>query len=141
MSTPFSRVESSGAYPTPERSIGELLSDLANETGTLIRQEVKLAGAELAEKASTVGRQVAFIAGGALLGMLGLLLLLQSLVVGLAAYMPLWVSALIVGIAVSALAAGLVSKGIATLRTANLKPVQTIQSLEATKSIVRGQTP
>lgn len=141
MSTPQGRYEaSSGAYPAPERSIGELLTDLTNETGTLIRQEVKLAGAELADKATVAGRQLAFIAVGALLAVIGLLLLLQSLVIGLSAYMDLWVSALIVGLAVSAIAAALTSKGIATLRGTNLTPQQTIRSIEANKSILEGQS-
>jgi hypothetical protein len=141
MSTPQSRYEaSSGAFPAPERTIGELLTDLTNETGTLIRQEVKLAGAELADKATVAGRQLAFIASGALLGGIGLLLLLQSLVIGLAAYMEMWVSALVVGLAVSAIAAALISKGIATLRGTNLAPRQTIQSIEANKAILEGQS-
>jgi Putative Actinobacterial Holin-X, holin superfamily III len=141
MSTPQSRYEArSGAFPAAERTVGELLADLTNETGTLIRQEVKLAGVELADKAAVAGRQVGFIATGALLGAIGLLLLLQSLVIGLAAYMEMWVSALVVGLAVSATAAALTSKGLATLRSTNLAPRQTIQSIEANKSILEGQS-
>jgi hypothetical protein len=128
-----------GGAPAPERSIGELLSDLSNETGLLIRQEVRLASAELTQKATLVGRQLAFVAGGGVLAMLGVLLLLQALVVGLSAYMPLWLSALLVGLVVSAVAAGLASKGITTLQHSRLKPEQTLESIEANKSIVRGQ--
>lgn len=139
MSTPYSRVEAHDAFPAPEHSIGELLTELTDKTGTLIRQEVKLAGAELTQKATIAGRQLAFIAAGALLAMLGLLLLLQSLVIGLDAYMPLWLSALLVGVAVCAAAAGLASKGIATLRGTNLKPEHTLKSLQTDKNFLQGQ--
>jgi hypothetical protein len=142
MSTVYGHADTSlgrADAPAPERSIGELFADLGNETGLLIRQELKLASTELTQKASLAGRQLAFVAAGGLLAMLGVLLLLQALVVGMAAYMPLWVSALIVGVVVSAVAAGLASKGITTLQHSELKPTQTLQSIEANKSIVQGQ--
>jgi hypothetical protein len=139
MSTPYSRVEARDAFPTQGPTIGELLTELTDKTGILIRQEVKLAGAELTHKATLAGRQVAFIAAGALLATLGLLLLLQSLVIGLGEYMPLWLSALLVGIAVCAGAAALASKGIATLRGTSLKPEQTLQSLQTDKKFLQGQ--
>jgi hypothetical protein len=142
MSTPYGRVDTSldrTAGQAPERSIGELLADLSNETGMLIRHEVKLASTELTQKATLAGRQLAFVAAAGVLATLGLLLLLQALVVGLSAYMAMWVSALIVGLAVIAIAAALASKGITTLRHTELKPERTLQSMEANKSIVQGQ--
>ena len=39
-----------------DRSIGDLFSELANETGTLIRQEVSLAQAEMTKKATDAGK-------------------------------------------------------------------------------------
>ena len=36
-----------------ERSLGELFSELASETGTLVRQEVALAQAEMTKKATS----------------------------------------------------------------------------------------
>jgi formylmethanofuran dehydrogenase subunit B len=45
-----------------ERSIGDLFSELANETGTLIRQEVSLAQAEMTKKATEAGKNAASIA-------------------------------------------------------------------------------
>lgn len=140
MSTPYTSVPATPGVAAPERSIGELFSDLSSETGTLIRQEVKLAVTEVGDKAALVGRQVAFIAAGGLLATLGLLLLLEALVIGLDAYMELWVSSLLVGAVVSAIAAALTAKGIATLRHTELKPERTLQSIEDNKSLLQGQT-
>jgi len=50
------------------RSLGELFSELAAETGTLVRQEVALAQVELTAKATSVGKNVGFLAiGGGLI--------------------------------------------------------------------------
>ena len=41
-----------------ERSLGELVSDLSQQTSDLIRQEMRLAKMELGEKLSSAGRHV-----------------------------------------------------------------------------------
>ena len=48
-----------------DRSIGELFAELANESGQLIRQEIALAKVELSEKATIVGRNIAYLVLGA----------------------------------------------------------------------------
>ncbi len=48
-----------------ERTLGELFSELAQETSTLVRQEVNLAKTEMSQKASRVGKDVGFLAAGA----------------------------------------------------------------------------
>ena len=47
-----------------DRSLGELFSELAQETSTLVRQEVQLAKTEMGQKASRVGKDVGFLAAG-----------------------------------------------------------------------------
>ena len=48
-----------------DRSLGELFAELAQETSTLVRQEVELARVELSQKAARVGRDVASLVVGA----------------------------------------------------------------------------
>ncbi len=43
-----------------ERSLGDLFSELAAETSSLVRQEVALAQVELTQKASSVGKTSVF---------------------------------------------------------------------------------
>ena len=50
-----------------ERPIGDLLKQLSQETSTLVRQELDLAKAEMAEKGKKAGLGAGFIGGGALL--------------------------------------------------------------------------
>ena len=46
---------------TEERSLGDLFSELAAETSTLVKQEVALAQTELIQKATVVGKNVGFL--------------------------------------------------------------------------------
>ena len=47
------------------RSLGELFSALAADTGTLVRQEVELAKTEMTQKATRVGKDIGFLLAGA----------------------------------------------------------------------------
>jgi putative superfamily III holin-X len=79
-------------------SIPQLIRDLANDLSTLFSKELSLAKAEVREAASTAQKGVAAMAGGAVLAMSGVNFVLLAIVVGLANALPLWLSALIVGV-------------------------------------------
>jgi hypothetical protein len=116
-----------------DRTVGELFNELAVETSTLVRQEVKLATAEMSRKASYALTQVLFIAAGLLLGVVGLLSLLFALIFGLATVIELWKSALLVGIVSAVIAVAAVAKGLSALREMDLTPRQTIQTIKEDK--------
>jgi len=122
-----------------ERSVGELFSELAVETSTLVRQEVKLATTELTQKATYAAKQGAFIAIGSVFGALSLFTLFGALVLGIGTVIPLWASVLLFGILFAAVASGLVIKGVTALRNADLAPKQTLQSIEENKSWILEQ--
>jgi len=115
----------------PERSVGELLSALAQDTSVLMRQELNLAKAEIAEKAKIAGANAALIATGGALGLAGLLALLTAVIVALSAAVPLWASALIVGVVLMVAAYGLVSRGLTALKRIEPIPERTIDTLKA----------
>jgi len=113
-----------------ERSLGELLSDLARDTGTLVRQEVQLAKTELSEKAKAIGKAVASLAAGAAVAYAGFLTLLAALVLGLAYFIPAWVAAGVVGLVVAAAGYFMVQKGMNDLKQTDLTPQQTVDTLK-----------
>lgn len=114
-----------------DRSLGELFGDLARDMGTLVSQEMTLAKKEVTEKASEVGKDVAMLAVGGLVAYAGLLAIIAAIVFLLADRgVPLWISALIVGVLVAGIGALLVQRGIAALRHQDLTPRQTIESLK-----------
>src|SRR4051794_9379854 len=105
-----------------ERSIGDLFSELANETGTLIRQEISLAQAEMTGKLTRAGKNAAFVAAGGVVGFAAFLTLLAAIVAGLSYFMPVWLSALIVALVVGGIAFYMVSSALEALKRSNLAP-------------------
>lgn len=117
----------------PEPTLGVLFADLARQTGTLVRKEIELAKVEMTDKAADASKKVVAIAGGALACAVAGLLLLAALVLGLANFMPLWVSALLVGIVVAAIGIGFAFWGIQALKKFDPVPRQTIEAVKETK--------
>jgi hypothetical protein len=136
---PQSGPSHSASVPREDRSIGELFGELANETTTLVRNEIELAKVEITHKATYAGRQVAFVAGGGLLGVVSLLTLVAALVMGLGTLIALWLSALLVGAVIGAVAYAVAAKGIAGLRKLELTPQHTLHSLQENKSWAQRQ--
>jgi cell division protein FtsW (lipid II flippase) len=113
-----------------DRSIGDLFSELANETALLIRQEIALAKVELIQKASRVGLNVGFLVLGGAIGYAALLALLAAVIILLANVMPWWAAALIVAVAVGIVAAVLISKALTALKKTDIAPRQTVETLK-----------
>ena len=122
-----------------ERPLGELFSDLANETSTLFRNEVALAKVELTEKASVVGRNVASLVIGGAVAYAALLAICAAAILLLDMAMPAWLSALIVGVIVGCIGWLLISKAITALRRAELKPQETVESLKEDAQWIKDQ--
>jgi hypothetical protein len=131
-----------------ERSIGELLKELRDDTTTLLRQEVALAKTEMSEKASRAGRNAAYIAAGGAVAYAGLIFLLLAATYALYLMLQamgmethsLWVAPLIVGAIVGIIGYSLVQKGISTLRDESLVPEKTTQSLQEDKQWLQEKT-
>lgn len=131
------------AQPTvhkDERSLGDLFSELASETSTLIRQEVALAQVEITQKASKVGTQIGYLAIGGGIALLATFALFAAVIIALGqiiakaadiGYMTgAWISALIVGAVIGGIAAYLIKSALKKLRETNLTPRQTVESLK-----------
>src|SRR4030095_10657228 len=113
-----------------EASLGDLFSDLAEQTGRLIRNEAALAKSELADTAAAAGRNVGFLAVGGFIGYAGFLTLMAALVVVLSYVMPLWLSALVVGAVLGIVSYFLITSSIAELKKTTWAPQQTIESIK-----------
>ncbi len=122
-----------------QRPLGELFSELAKETATLVRHEVELAKVEMATKAKSAGYDAAKVAAGGILAYLGALALLGALIFGLAEVMPLWASALVVGLAVMAVGGVLAFIGVRALQRLDPAPRQTLRTLQENRQWLREQ--
>lgn len=123
-----------------DRSLGELFSELAQETSTLVRQEVDLAKTEMSQKASRVGKDVGFLAAGGAVAYAGLLAILAGVIVLLGQVIPMWLSALLVGLVVVAVGYFLVKKGLDALKREDMAPRQTIETLKEDQQWIKDQT-
>lgn len=124
---------------TEERSLGDLFSELAAETGTLVRQEVALAQTEITQKATSVGKNVGFLVVGGAVGYAALLAALAALIIGLANFIPAWASALIVGVVVGIVAFLMVSSALKSLKETELTPRETVKSLKEDAEWLKNQ--
>jgi hypothetical protein len=94
-----------------DRPIGELLKELANETTTLVRQELDLAKAEMREKAGKAGPGFGMWGAAGVTALLSLGSLTAFLILALDGAMPNWLAALVVGLVYAAVAGVLYLRG------------------------------
>jgi len=124
-----------------EPSLGELFADLSRETSTLVRQEVELAKTEMSHKAARMGKDVGFMAAGGAVAYAGLLALIATLIIALGQLgVPWWLSALLVGLAVTGLGAYLIFSGLNHLKHESLAPKETIATLQEDATWAKQQT-
>jgi uncharacterized membrane protein YqjE len=92
-------------------STGELVKQLSEQTTTLVRKEIELARAELAEKGKVAGQGAGMFGGAAVAGLLALGTLTVVIIALLDKATDLWLAALIVTLVYGAVAAVLAMRG------------------------------
>ena len=80
-----------------DRPLGELVQDLSRQTSTLIRQEMRLAQAELTEKGRHAGKGAGMFGGAGLVALYGVGALIAAAILGLATVLEPWIAAAAVG--------------------------------------------
>ena len=120
----------------PNRGVGQLLREVAEDGAHLARQEVHLARIEFAQIARDVGKGTGFAIAAAMLG----LLTVQMLVFGFALLMGdalfrghYWIAAFVLTVILGAIAFYLLKRGTALLSPRNMKPEQTLATLRRNK--------
>jgi hypothetical protein len=114
-----------------DRSLGELFSELATETSTLVKQEVALAQTELTIKATKVGKNIGYLVVGGAVGYAALLAFIAALIIGLGRLLDnYWLSALIIGIVIAVIAVIMIMSALSALKTTGLTPNQTVETIK-----------
>ena len=123
-----------------EPTLGGLVSDLSAQLPELIRSELRLAQAEVAEKGKRAGIGIGMFSAAGLLGFFGLALLLTTIVLVLDLWLPAWAAALIVTVALlaGAAVAALVGKN-KVAEAAPPKPERAIEGLKRDVATVKGE--
>jgi uncharacterized membrane protein len=127
---PPARAHAAGHDDPRERGLGELVKDLANQTSTLVRQEIKLAQAEVTQKGKLAGKGAGMLVGAAIVAFLGLGAFTALLIIAIGELVPLWLSALIVTLLWFAVAAVLALSGKKALQSATPPVPQTVDTVK-----------
>jgi hypothetical protein len=122
-----------------EKSLGELFSELATETSTLVRQEVALAQTELSQKATRVGKNVGFLAVGGFVAYAAMLAVLAGIIMLLGLVIPVWLSAIIVGLVVGGVGYFLISSALTELRKTDPLPRDTVETIKEDAQWLKNQ--
>lgn len=124
----------------PRESFGELLGELANNSAALVRDEIELAKQEMSEKVTRLRSGAVTVAAGGLLAFVALLALTAAAVAGLAHVMDTALAALVVGGVLALVGGGIAMAGLKQFKQTDLKPQQTIETLEEDKEWLKQLT-
>lgn len=119
------------------RTVGELFADLANDFSSLVRKELQLARVETMEKVNYATQSIIWIVAGGMIGYAGFIALVIASIVGLAMFMPLWLSALILGLVLVIISAILIQSGRSSLKAMSIVPEKTVESLQEDAEFVK----
>lgn len=130
-----------------ERSIGDLIKELQNESGKLLRQEVELAKAEVTESARSYARSATSVALGAAFLVAALFGVLWTINMGLTALLEgavgletaVWLSPLILSAALAATGWAVLQGGIRRMRAESIVPRQTTETLKEEKQWLKNR--
>lgn len=134
MASTQSYIDSSHTRTAPntsqEPSLGTLFSKLTEDFSTLVQKEVELARTEAVESVSTILRSAVSMIAGGVIAYAGLIILLLAAAFGLANVIPLWVSALAIGLITLVIGGILISAGRNAISNVNIVPKKTVQTIK-----------
>jgi len=130
MATPGGPPLGADPGPSPDESLGSLVSHLTNDLGRLTRQELALAKAELRDEAKKAGKGAGMLGGAAVAGWMVLIFLSLTAMWALGEVMHLAWAALIVCVVWAIVAAVLAMAGRKELQEVSPTPDQTIESVK-----------
>jgi len=92
------------APPSPERPTGELVKQLSEQVSVLVREELKLAQLEMTRKGKQAGVGAGILGGGGVIALYAVGCLIAYVILAISEALAGWLSALIVGVALLAVA-------------------------------------
>lgn len=115
---------------SPDQSVGQLMTQLSEQTSRLVRDELQLAQIELKSAAKHAGTGAGLFSAAGVLALAGLAGLITTAIIALALVLPLWLSALIVTV-VLFIAAGVAALlGKKQLQQASPTPERTVENVK-----------
>ena len=114
-----------------ERPIGEVAKSLTADLSLLLRQEIDLAKAEMAEEGRTAAPGLGMFGGAGIVGLCAAGAVTAFLILVLSTFLPDWAAALVVGAVLATVAYVLVQQGKERVADAGAPvPEQTIENMK-----------
>jgi hypothetical protein len=125
--------------PAPENATtGQLIGQLTEQISSLVRNEARLAQAEVTQKAKRLGVGAGLFGGAGLVAFFGLAVLVATAVMALALILPAWLAGLIVAVVLFAIAGVLALVGKKDVQQASPPvPTQAIAGVQADIAAVK----
>jgi Putative Actinobacterial Holin-X, holin superfamily III len=144
MSTPTAGTGATRAQtppPSPENATtADLLGTLTDQVTRLVRDEVRLAQAEVTGKAKRLGVGAGLFGGAGLVALLGLNALVTAAILGLGNVIPGWLAAIIIAVVLFAVAGVLALLGKKDVQQAAPPlPTETIESVKTDVATVKSR--
>ena len=126
--------------PDAEPTLGAIVHDLTTQIPELIRSEIRLAQAEMAEKGKRAGIGIGLFSGAGLLAFFGLATLITTAILALSLVVDAWLAALIVAVVLFAGAAVLGLGGKKQVQEATpAAPERAVEGVKEDIATVKGQ--
>jgi Putative Actinobacterial Holin-X, holin superfamily III len=100
------------ATDTENQTLGGAVKEVAEHASALARLEIELATLELKKKVAALGVGLGLLAGAVAIGLYGIGFLFATITAGLATFLPVWLSLLIVTLVLLAVAGLLAYLGV-----------------------------
>jgi hypothetical protein len=118
-------------YPAPDdRSVADLVRQLSEDTSALVRDEMRLARAEMTQNVKHAGVGLGMFGGAGMLAFFGAAALVTAAIAGLALVLDAWAAALIVAAVLFALAGLVAYLGKGQVEQASPTPERTIDNVK-----------
>ncbi|WP_432479722.1 phage holin family protein [Nocardioides sp. GXQ0305] len=126
--------------PDGDQSLGAIVHDLTRQIPELIRSEIRLAQAEMAEKGKRAGIGIGLFSGAGLLAFFGLATTIAAVILALSLVLDAWLSALIVAVVLFGVAAVLGLGGKKQVQEATPPaPERAVEGVKEDIATVKGQ--
>lgn len=123
-------------------TLGALVHDMTQQMSTLVRDEMRLAQAEMTQKGKAAGVGIGLFGGAGVVALYGVGALIATLILVLALVIAPWLAALIVTVVLFAVAGVLALVGKKNVAKATpAKPEQALEGLKQDVAIAKGERP
>ena len=122
------------------RSLGDIVGSVVDSLQSIFRYELRLARQEMSEKLRKSTKAGIFLGGAAVMGFFSAACIIGTCIVALSIVLPVWLSLLVIGVALGAAAGGAFILGRMALEEVDPVPQQTVETMKDNIDWIKNRT-